>query len=113
MRGTRLLLPPREITVYWIDGGRRRWLVVSPRWDDQGSSHSQALGKWLSAAGGPLSRLGVGGEGIIGVELRRQIRNNDRWAWRGPQRKEKKRKDGKGVHDFGAVDFACGHAADL
>jgi len=27
--------------------------------------------------------------------------------------KEKKRKDGKGVHDFGAVDFACGHATDL
>jgi len=29
------------------------------------------------------------------------------------KRKEKKRKDGKGVHDFGAIDFACGHAADL
>ena len=84
MRGTRLLLPLREITVYWIDGGRRRWLAVSPRWDDQGSSHSQALGEWLSAAGGPLSRLGVGGEGIIGVELRRQMRNDNRWAWRGP-----------------------------
>jgi len=69
MRGTHLLLPPREITVYWIDGGRRRWLAVSPRWDDQGSKHSQALGEWLSAAGSPLSRLGVGGEGIIGVKL--------------------------------------------
>jgi len=32
---------------------------------------------------------------------------------RGEVLKEKKRKDGKGVHDFGAIDFACGHAADL
>jgi len=32
---------------------------------------------------------------------------------RGEVLKEKKRKDVKGVHDFRAVDFACGHVVDL